>query len=86
MLLYGGETYNDETHSNSFASQRGKLDGHHESDHIKNNCGRNPWNLEGRALSALNRFGEKARMVSDPMWFSRVQHQQAIIEPNGNRF
>ncbi|KAK7274623.1 hypothetical protein RIF29_15719 [Crotalaria pallida] len=76
MLLHGGETYNDDTHSDSFTSQ-------HQAG--LNNRGPNPWNLEGRALSALNSFGEKARMVSDPMLLHRVHHQQAIMEPTVSR-
>ncbi|KAF8032685.1 hypothetical protein BT93_D1569 [Corymbia citriodora subsp. variegata] len=47
---------------------------------LRNNFGQNGWNLEGRALSALSRFGENARMVSDPAWLRRVQQQNAIME------
>ncbi|KAK4418711.1 ATPase ARSA2 [Sesamum alatum] len=47
----------------------------------QNHHGQNPWNLEGRALSALTRFGENARTVAEPTWLRRVQHQQAIMEP-----
>ena len=89
MLLHGGETSNDEMHSGSFTSQNQKglePDGHNGSSYMKNNHGPNLWNLEGKALSALSKFGEKARMVSDPMWLHRVQNQQAIMEPSGNLF
>ncbi|KAL5062095.1 hypothetical protein RYX36_023832 [Vicia faba] len=41
--------------------------------------------IAARALSALSQFGEKARMVSDPVWLRRVQHQQAIVEPAATR-
>ncbi|CAL0318318.1 unnamed protein product [Lupinus luteus] len=88
MLLHGGETYNDETHSDSFASQHQtilKPDGHRGSDYMRNNHGPNPWNLEGRALSALSSFGEKARTGSDPMWLRRVHHQQATLEHTVSR-
>ncbi|GFP98512.1 peroxisome biogenesis protein 16 [Phtheirospermum japonicum] len=37
---------------------------------MKNHYGPTSWNLEGRALSALSRFGENARAVSEPTWFA----------------
>lgn len=73
MLLHGGETPNIEKQPNFSSSQCSPKPG---SDH-----GPNPWNLEGRALSALSRFGENARMISDPVWLRRVQHQHAIMQP-----
>ncbi|XP_027334151.1 peroxisome biogenesis protein 16-like [Abrus precatorius] len=88
MLLHGGETPNDEVNLDSFTSQYQvglKPDGHHRSGYLNNNLGANPMNLEGRALSALNRFGEKARMVSDPAWLRRVQHKQATMKPTNSR-
>ncbi|XP_061361440.1 peroxisome biogenesis protein 16-like [Gastrolobium bilobum] len=84
LLLSGGETCNDETDSNSLTSphQIGLKPGeNYGSSYIKNNHGSNPWNMEGRALSALSKFGENARIVSEPLWLRRVQHQQAIMEP-----
>ncbi|KAK7340160.1 hypothetical protein VNO77_20854 [Canavalia gladiata] len=84
MLLSGGETCNDETDSSSLTSQHQmsiKPDGNHSSSYMKNNHGPEPQNLEGRALSALSKFGENTRMVSKPVWLRRVQHQQAIMEP-----
>ncbi|CAI8610507.1 unnamed protein product [Vicia faba] len=76
MLLHGGETSNDDSTSQHqiAANPKGRY-----------NAGTNPWNLEARALSALSQFGEKARMVSDPVWLRRVQHQQAIVEPAASR-
>ncbi|XP_050204192.1 peroxisome biogenesis protein 16 [Mercurialis annua] len=73
MLLHGGETPNIEQHLKS-GSHRGRA-------HSQDVNGRNPWNLEGRAMSALSRFGENARMLSEPVWLSRVHHQHAIMEP-----
>uniref|UniRef100_A0A6N2LAN8 Peroxisomal membrane protein PEX16 n=1 Tax=Salix viminalis TaxID=40686 RepID=A0A6N2LAN8_SALVM len=61
MLLHGGDTPNIEKHSDFSSSQHN--DGGFPrpgSGHGPN--GLNPWNLEGRALSALSRFGENARM------------------------
>lgn len=80
MLLHGGESVNDKSESDDSDTHRkqgvsGIMPSHHEQA---------PWNLEGRALSALNRFGENARTVSGPTWLRRVQHQQAIIEPPSN--
>ncbi|OAY49248.1 hypothetical protein MANES_05G040900v8 [Manihot esculenta] len=85
MLLHGGETPNIEKQSN-LSSQHTvggfpKPGNHHGPSHLGDINGRNPWNLEGRALSALSRFGQNARMVSDPVWLSRVQHQHAIMGP-----
>ena len=89
MLLHGGETPNNEKQSDASTSQHKiggftKPEGPHESGYLMNNHAQNPWNLEGRALSALNRFGENARMVSDPAWLRRVQHQHAIMQPPSN--
>ncbi|BAT97849.1 hypothetical protein VIGAN_09141800 [Vigna angularis var. angularis] len=86
MLLQGGETPNDEEHSDSFTSQHIGLkpDVHHRPGYMKNNLGANPMNLEGRALSALVRFGENAK-VSDPVRLHRVQHQQQTMELTTSR-
>ncbi|KAL3536893.1 hypothetical protein ACH5RR_000259 [Cinchona calisaya] len=86
MLLHGGETVNTEKRSDVFNSEQrhGNLANpgiHHGPGNLKNHYQQTPWNLEGRALSALNSFGETARMVSQPTWLSRVQHQQAMMEP-----
>ncbi|GAY42059.1 hypothetical protein CUMW_063990 [Citrus unshiu] len=85
MLLHGGETLNIEMPSDDSNSQlniRGcpKPEGNQRHGYLQNNYGHNSWNLEGRALSALNRFGENARMVSEPVWLQRIQHQQALME------
>ncbi|KDO43376.1 hypothetical protein CISIN_1g0410783mg, partial [Citrus sinensis] len=63
------------------AVQSGKPGRNQRHDYLQNNYGHNSWNLEGRALSALNRFGENARTASEPVWLQRIQHQQAIMEP-----
>lgn len=87
MLLHGGETPNDEKHLAASTPQRNgftKPGGHLGPMYLRNNNGQDAWNLEGRALSALSRFGENARMVSEPVWLRRVQHQHAIMEPPSN--
>ncbi|XP_065864792.1 peroxisome biogenesis protein 16 isoform X2 [Euphorbia lathyris] len=85
MLLHGGETPNiekDVDFSSEHAPGGSSKPGiHHGPGHSQFMNGQNTWNLEGRALSALSRFGERARTVYDPVWSSRVQHQRAIIEP-----
>ncbi|XP_021280299.1 peroxisome biogenesis protein 16 [Herrania umbratica] len=86
MLLHGGEIPNVEKDSDDTSSQQRiggflKPGGHHGPGWFQNNHGQNPWNLEGRALSALSRFGESARMISDPVWMQRIQQQHAIMEP-----
>lgn len=88
MLLHGGETINDQSESDGLDSQRNapssKPEAQGVSAILKNHQGQNPGNLEGRALSALNRFGENARTVSEPTWLRRVQHQQEVMEPSSN--
>lgn len=84
MLLHGGETPNDEKESGASTSQYNGFansGGHDGPSSLGNNYAQTQWNLEGRALSALSSFGENARMVSDPVWLRRVQHQHAIMEP-----
>lgn len=86
MLLHGGETPNDQKQLDASTPQRRSVGfmnpgEQHGNGYLRNNHAQDPWNLEGRALSALNRFGEKARTVSDPVWLRRVQHQHAIMEP-----
>lgn len=85
MLLHGGESMNDgrgsddlDSHRNEFASRHGQ---HGVSGILSNNQGQNPQNLEGRALFALNRFGENVRTVTGPSWLHRVPHQQEMMEP-----
>uniref|UniRef100_A0A6N2N8J7 Peroxisomal membrane protein PEX16 n=1 Tax=Salix viminalis TaxID=40686 RepID=A0A6N2N8J7_SALVM len=80
MLLHGGETPNTEKHSDFSSSQHNGRDFRGHGAHRGSNE-QNSWNLEGRALSALGRFGENARMGSDPVRLRGVQHQQAIMEP-----
>lgn len=85
MLLHGGETLNDRSESDD-SSINGPLSrpGPQGVSGILKNPGHSPSNLEGRAMSALNRFGENARTVSEPTWLRRVQQQQAILEPRSN--
>nr|XP_043620852.1 peroxisome biogenesis protein 16 isoform X2 [Erigeron canadensis] len=74
MLLHGGETMNDGKDPKDANQQqkRGRL----------LQQGRNGiFTPEGRALSAMNSFGENARKLSDPTWFRRAEHhQRAIME------
>ncbi|XP_050386226.1 peroxisome biogenesis protein 16 [Argentina anserina] len=87
MLLHGGQTPNDEKNLEVSTPQHRssggfvKTGGQHGNGDLRNNHAQDPWNLERRALSALNRFGEKARSISDPEWLRRVQHHHAIMEP-----
>ncbi|PIN16228.1 Peroxisomal biogenesis protein (peroxin 16) [Handroanthus impetiginosus] len=85
MLLHGGESINDGREHDNLDSHRNGLllkPGQQGVPGILNHPhGPSPWNLEGRALSALSRFGENARAVSEPTWLRRVQYQQAVMEP-----
>ncbi|WCJ23126.1 shrunken seed protein (SSE1) [Euphorbia peplus] len=84
MLLHGGETPNIEKgpdfSSDDVPGDFSKPGMHHGPGHPRHTNGHNAWNLEGRALSALSRFGERARTVSNPVWMNGVQHQRAIME------
>ena len=90
MLLHGGETPNDDEQLKA-STPNYETDGflkpeaHQMAGYLRNNHGQNPWNLEGRALFALNNFGENARTGSDPVWLHRVPRQHAIIEPPSNK-
>ncbi|KAL6495448.1 hypothetical protein OROGR_030011 [Orobanche gracilis] len=84
MLLHGGESINDRSGSNDFDSHRNGLfsgPGPRGVPGGLNNHGQTSMNLEGRAVSALSKFGENARAVSQPTWLREVQHQQEIMEP-----
>lgn len=86
MLLHGGETVNvkkasDAPHSQQRQGSLANSGQYHGPGNLRNYYGQTQWDLEGRALSALSRFGENARMLSEPTWVRRVQHQQAIMEP-----
>ncbi|KVH89152.1 Peroxisome membrane protein, Pex16 [Cynara cardunculus var. scolymus] len=75
MLLHGGETMNDGKDPNDANQQpvHGRLLRQGQNGNLTR---------EGRALSAMSRFGENARVLSDPTWFRRVEHhQRAIMEP-----
>ncbi|XP_076948699.1 peroxisome biogenesis protein 16-like isoform X1 [Bidens hawaiensis] len=71
MLLQGGETINDEKTANQ-PPTHGRLLHQGRNGHFT---------PEGRALSAMSRFGENARMISDPTWFRRAEHHQRAIMP-----
>ncbi|ONK79882.1 uncharacterized protein A4U43_C01F11370 [Asparagus officinalis] len=70
MLLQGGEVENVE-------KKRPNVQGLH---HAQGYNGFMPHNLEGRAMSALSRFGENAKMALDPMWMNRFHRNP---ETNG---
>ncbi|XP_021856473.1 peroxisome biogenesis protein 16 [Spinacia oleracea] len=85
MLLHGGETPNIENPSNphNHLGDLAKPGGDQRPAYLNNHYEQNPWNREGKALAALNRFGENARMVYDPTWLRRTQQPGAITDsPN----
>ncbi|CAM8923855.1 hypothetical protein QQ045_022069 [Rhodiola kirilowii] len=80
MLLHGGQTPNiekDPATSNSHQKLGGFVEpgGLHGPIHAHQR--QSQWNLEGRALAALNRFGENARMVADPRWLQKTHFPYA---------
>lgn len=83
ILLQGGEVMNAEKDQNAIGYNhlRGdfvKPGGHHGHGYLQDYRGHNLRNPEGRALFALNKFGENAKMVSDPTWLNRLQHHHAL--------
>ncbi|KAK9147688.1 hypothetical protein Scep_006445 [Stephania cephalantha] len=83
MLLQGGETPNKKMDPSALNSNQGLRMGLNSGMHsgaggAQGYNAQDPRNLEGRAISALSRFGESARMVSDPAWLKRLQHHQAM--------
>lgn len=86
MLLHGGQTANLEEYPESSSShQIGRAlptaTNSKGPGWLQSNPGQNGWGVGGRALSALNRFGQSARMESTPVWMQRVEQQQAILRP-----
>ncbi|XP_071717774.1 peroxisome biogenesis protein 16 isoform X2 [Rutidosis leptorrhynchoides] len=74
MLLHGGETLNDGKYPNDANQQQTRR-------HLSRQGRNGNFTPEGRALSAMSRFGENARILSDPTWFRRAEHhQRAIME------
>lgn len=89
MLLHGGESVNVKKDSNTTNSQHrqgplANIGYHHGPGNLRNYNGQSQWNLEGRALSALSRFGENARMNTKPTWLQREEQKQAIMESPSN--
>lgn len=78
MLLQGGEFVNEDEDSKPSQFHYGQVgtfgrpNGHNGPGYSPGFHGHDPYSLEGRALSALSRFGENAKMVSDPMWLNRT--------------
>uniref|UniRef100_A0A8I6XBH8 Peroxisomal membrane protein PEX16 n=1 Tax=Hordeum vulgare subsp. vulgare TaxID=112509 RepID=A0A8I6XBH8_HORVV len=87
MLLQGGEVENEEEdilEDNQGVKTNGvpviyPVNGHSQNGHWITSDGRDgkpgfvSKSLEGRAVAALNRFGQNAKMLSDPTWMSRLQ-------------
>ncbi|KMT00191.1 hypothetical protein BVRB_1g020070 isoform B [Beta vulgaris subsp. vulgaris] len=82
MLLHGGETpnINDPSSPHDNLGDVVKPGGVQRPGYPNNHYVQNPWNREGIALAALNRFGENARMVYDPRWLKRTQQPQTFTD------
>ncbi|KAJ6802279.1 peroxisome biogenesis protein 16 [Iris pallida] len=84
MLLQGGEVANVEEKVHDVGGLHHALGGRSGRPggpgpgNFHNYNGYVPQHLEGRAMSALNRFGESAKMASSTMWLNRFQQN---IEP-----
>ncbi|KAL6848547.1 hypothetical protein ACP4OV_021841 [Aristida adscensionis] len=83
MLLQGGEVANEEevTVLEDHYGVNGNgvpviypMNGHSQNGHkVDGKNGFVSKSLEGRAVAALNKFGQNAKMMSDPMWMRRLQ-------------
>ncbi|KAL6004700.1 hypothetical protein ACLOJK_005255 [Asimina triloba] len=84
MLLHGGEVPNVVKNQNSVESKMGNFPrpgGYPgRNGYLQDFHGRDLQNPEGRALFALTRFGENAKMASDPTWLNRIQHLHARFD------
>lgn len=98
MLLQGGEVANEEEvtilEENFGVNGNGvpaiyPTNGHSQNGHklaVNGLDGKDGFiskSLEGRAVAALNKFGQNAKMMSDPMWARKLQ---PTLEPPGNMF
>ncbi|RWW07934.1 hypothetical protein GW17_00028653 [Ensete ventricosum] len=78
MLLQGGELVNMNERlevSGVYHARNGDSGmsgGYNRPEHIHGYHGSTPRSLEGRAISALSRFGENAKMASNPMWLNKL--------------
>lgn len=79
ILLQGGESVNvdkepdvAEVHHGGIGNP-GRPVGYHVPGYIPEYHGYIPKSLEGRAINALNRFGENAKMALDPEWLNRLR-------------
>ncbi|KAJ4906428.1 Peroxisome biogenesis protein 16 [Raphanus sativus] len=82
MLLHGGEIPNNDDDKVPNQSELQNRAGHLDRNRFSGSQNlHNPWNMEGRAMSALSSFGQNARTTSPT--FRRIQHnnQQGVIEP-----
>ncbi|CAO2824549.1 unnamed protein product [Amaranthus hypochondriacus] len=86
MLLHGGETPNVDNLSRpeDRPGDLPKPGGNQRPGYFNNHYAQNPWNREGKALAALSRFGENARMVHDPTWLRRTEHSETLMDTRGN--
>lgn len=80
MLLEGGEVANVEKKGHNAGRLRhgpvgtsGRPGGSSGPGQFQGYNGFIPQNLEARAMSALSRFGDNAKMASDTMWMTQFQ-------------
>ncbi|KAJ6840480.1 peroxisome biogenesis protein 16 [Iris pallida] len=85
MLLQGGEVANveEKVHNvrrlhHALGGGSGRPGGYPGPGNLQNYNGYIPQHLEGRAMSALNRFGESAKLASSMMRLNRFQQN---LEP-----
>lgn len=87
MLLQGGEVLNvrklpevSEAHLGGGFRNPGMSNGCCGPGQLHHLNGQIPPSLEGRAMAALNRFGDKARMASDQKLFNSYHYKSPGIE------
>ncbi|OVA12378.1 Peroxisome membrane protein [Macleaya cordata] len=83
MLLSGGEIANVEKGPEPSNSEHRmgnfvKPGGDPGPGSLRDHYGRDQQNLEGRALSALSKFAEDARIISEPKWLNKFQNRHSL--------
>ncbi|WOL05562.1 peroxisome biogenesis protein 16 [Canna indica] len=87
MLLQGGEMVNVDDREGVPGDYDGGIrnammpGGYSNPGYVHDYHGGIPRSLEGRAISALNRFGENAKMQSDPMWLNKFRRSSDPVLP-----
>nr|XP_019702434.1 peroxisome biogenesis protein 16 isoform X3 [Elaeis guineensis] len=92
MLLQGGESVNVHKEPDVAGVHHvgignpGRSVGYHGPGYVPEYHGYVPRSLEGRAINALNRFGENAKTALDPEWLNRLRRTSESPGLSGGLF